>query len=748
MTPDELADPLACRLPDLAARAALVRRQGPPDRRRARRVAGRRCPASRAAATTWSSTCRYADGGRPRRYQLLARRRQHQPPAREHAVDRPAPDDGADARLRRAADEADQPAPARRCIAAGRDAPSRCASSPSPTPSRDRGPACARSAPSRRNTSLVYGDASSSSSSAGVDAGLNPDLELHRALRRGRLRRTSRPLLGAIEGSTRRRADDRWRCCRSSLPNAADGWAMAMASVRDLLAEADLHADEVGGDFAGEAHGSARRRRGAPRARRGAAAPRTARRRRGRRGRGRMHERLDRARGAVPSGVAEQRDGACAAAFARRDATRARRRCSASTATTPRPGAAHAHGWVRARLRGRAGAAAGRAARASTRRCATSPGCCARSTTRPGTCSTDQATTTRAAARPPRAGVGRAQPGGVLRRLRRGAADRPAGRRRAAAAPSSWTRRSTRWSTRPGNRPAGLPIPLRSIARLLTPRGAERSDDRGPVPLDPRRPSGPRRPTLLDAGLAPRPPLGARPAPRPPSRRAARDRAVPCARGADAVDVVDRRRRRRPGATPLRRGARRPACSPPACPGRCRATGLATPAHRRDRPARPVERSRRPVPVPADARRARPAPDRRGPARAALGRARRARPPYARPTGRSTGTSFAVWAPNARGVRVAGDFNCWDGRGHPMRSLGSSGVWELFVPGVGAGARYKFRDPRRRTGSWRDKADPMALRHRAAAGDRRRWSPTSTHELERRRVDGRARDHGPRTASR
>jgi 1,4-alpha-glucan branching enzyme len=57
--------------------------------------------------------------------------------------------------------------------------------------------------------------------------------------------------------------------------------------------------------------------------------------------------------------------------------------------------------------------------------------------------------------------------------------------------------------------------------------------------------------------------------------------------------------------------------------------------------------------------------------------------------GRS-GVSFAVWAPNAQAVRVVGDWNYWDGRLHPMRFLGSSGVWELFIPGVGAGARYKF----------------------------------------------------------
>ncbi|MCW2494248.1 1,4-alpha-glucan branching protein GlgB [Jatrophihabitans sp.] len=80
---------------------------------------------------------------------------------------------------------------------------------------------------------------------------------------------------------------------------------------------------------------------------------------------------------------------------------------------------------------------------------------------------------------------------------------------------------------------------------------------------------------------------------------------------------------------------------------------------------------------------------------------------YATPAGPVTGTSFAVWAPNARGVRVTGDFDFWSGRALPMRSLGSSGVWELFVPGVLDGARYKFRILGA-DGQWRDKADPMA----------------------------------------
>jgi 1,4-alpha-glucan branching enzyme len=54
------------------------------------------------------------------------------------------------------------------------------------------------------------------------------------------------------------------------------------------------------------------------------------------------------------------------------------------------------------------------------------------------------------------------------------------------------------------------------------------------------------------------------------------------------------------------------------------------------------------------------------------------------------GTSFAVWAPHARRVSVVGEFNQWDGRRHSMRSLGASGVWEIFIPGVGEGAHYKY----------------------------------------------------------
>lgn len=72
------------------------------------------------------------------------------------------------------------------------------------------------------------------------------------------------------------------------------------------------------------------------------------------------------------------------------------------------------------------------------------------------------------------------------------------------------------------------------------------------------------------------------------------------------------------------------------------------------------------------------------------------------------GTSFAVWAPNARGVTVIGDFDRWSGNLAPMRSLGTSGVWEVFIPGIGPGAKYKFR-VHGADGRTVDHADPLAF---------------------------------------
>lgn len=72
-----------------------------------------------------------------------------------------------------------------------------------------------------------------------------------------------------------------------------------------------------------------------------------------------------------------------------------------------------------------------------------------------------------------------------------------------------------------------------------------------------------------------------------------------------------------------------------------------------------------------------------------------------------TGTSFAVWAPNAKAARVVGSFNGWDGTSHPMRSLGGSGIWELFIPEVGVGEQYKYQFLTKEN-HWVERADPMA----------------------------------------
>ncbi|HTG88713.1 MAG TPA: 1,4-alpha-glucan branching protein GlgB [Vicinamibacterales bacterium] len=72
------------------------------------------------------------------------------------------------------------------------------------------------------------------------------------------------------------------------------------------------------------------------------------------------------------------------------------------------------------------------------------------------------------------------------------------------------------------------------------------------------------------------------------------------------------------------------------------------------------------------------------------------------------GVHFAVWAPNADKVSVIGDFNGWNPASHPMRSLGVSGIWEIFVPNVGDGERYKY-EIRSREGAHLQKADPYGV---------------------------------------
>lgn len=80
------------------------------------------------------------------------------------------------------------------------------------------------------------------------------------------------------------------------------------------------------------------------------------------------------------------------------------------------------------------------------------------------------------------------------------------------------------------------------------------------------------------------------------------------------------------------------------------------------------------------------------------------------------GTRFAVWAPNARRVSVVGDFNAWDGRRNPMRARPQAGVWEIFIPGIGVGERYKYEILDAAGHVLPQKADPVARASEAAPG--------------------------------
>ena len=82
---------------------------------------------------------------------------------------------------------------------------------------------------------------------------------------------------------------------------------------------------------------------------------------------------------------------------------------------------------------------------------------------------------------------------------------------------------------------------------------------------------------------------------------------------------------------------------------------------------------------------------------------------YSGPLGDVWGASFALWAPRAKAVHVIGDFNGWDRISHPMRALGETGIWELFLPGAGEGANYQFA-VRGSDDVVRTKSDPMARR--------------------------------------
>jgi 1,4-alpha-glucan branching enzyme len=77
--------------------------------------------------------------------------------------------------------------------------------------------------------------------------------------------------------------------------------------------------------------------------------------------------------------------------------------------------------------------------------------------------------------------------------------------------------------------------------------------------------------------------------------------------------------------------------------------------------------------------------------------------------GAAAGAHFAVWAPNADRVSVVGDFNSWDGRAHPLRRLGPTGIWEIFIPGLSEGARYKFEIRSSLHGELLLKTDPFGF---------------------------------------
>ena len=92
------------------------------------------------------------------------------------------------------------------------------------------------------------------------------------------------------------------------------------------------------------------------------------------------------------------------------------------------------------------------------------------------------------------------------------------------------------------------------------------------------------------------------------------------------------------------------------------------------------------------------------------------------------GVFFAVWAPNAERVSVVGDFNQWDGRRHPMRCRGQSGVWELFIPGVESQHCYKYEIRGRDDGKLFVKADPYANFAELRPATASRITPHSTYQ--------------------
>ena len=99
------------------------------------------------------------------------------------------------------------------------------------------------------------------------------------------------------------------------------------------------------------------------------------------------------------------------------------------------------------------------------------------------------------------------------------------------------------------------------------------------------------------------------------------------------------------------------------------------------------------------------------------------------------GVHFAVWAPNAERVSVVGTFNDWDGRRNPMRNLGQSGIWEVFIPGLTEGDLYKFEIRSQIGGTIRLKSDPYAFHSELRPG-----TASVVHDLNAQQADW--HDHG------
>ena len=214
-----------------------------------------------------------------------------------------------------------------------------------------------------------------------------------------------------------------------------------------------------------------------------------------------------------------------------------------------------------------------------------------------------------------------------------------------------------------------------------------------------------RRPEPAAGRRTPRPALGAG---RPRIRRPHRDPGLPPARRRGGRDWS--------ATTATRSSTSSPGCSR----SRCRSPTSSTTGSRSAIPARTA----RPTCTPSPTRIASCPPSARwictcSPRAATNGCGRssaRIRGRFTTADGVVDGVSFAVWAPNAKGVSLIGEFNHWDGNEAQLRVLGSTGVWELFWPGFALGGLYKFR-VHGADGVGRRPRRPDGVRHRGAAAD-------------------------------